>query len=171
MAKTNKIDNRDPSINFRLPKELKNQLEEQAYLKNQTTSKFIRILLEHYLTGELYKGAVDFYKRHNFITSIEFIQLLIWLYEKRESNDYLESDEEILPGIISTLKRIEMHLPKDLALEFDKVLFDIMRNQKEDTKYTKKYKFLEDRSKAPGFDFKKLESYLKNIEIPDSILR
>ncbi|WP_282124715.1 ribbon-helix-helix protein, CopG family [Algibacter mikhailovii] len=167
MAKVNKIDNRDPSINFRLPKELKNQLEELAYGKNQTTSKFIRILLEHYLTGELYKDAVDFYKRHHFITSLEFIQLLIWIYEKRKSNDYLESDEEILPGIISTLKRTDMHLPKDLAMEFDKVLFDIMRSQNEQSKYSKSYVFFDHYHDHQNFNLKKVEDYLKNFKIPD----
>ena len=87
--------------------------------------------------------------------------------KKRKSNDYLESDEEILPSIISTLKRTDMHLPEELAIEIDKVLFDIMISQKEKYKSSKKYKFFDHYPNDLNFNLKKVEDYMKNLKIPD----
>lgn len=60
-----------------------------------------------------------------------------------------------------------MHFPKDLALEFDKVLFDIMRSQKEDLDSYKRYKFFDNYHDHQNFNLKKLEDYINNFKIPD----
>lgn len=168
MAKKKKIDNRDPSINLRLPKPLKEELQEKAHKRNQTVSMFVRALIENYLSGELCKEQESFYKRHHFVTSLEFIQLLVWIYKKRESKKYIKSDEEVIPNLLYTLKQTEMYLPKDIAQEFDKVLFDILKNQKMASDNSKNYGFSLSRSNNSGFDYVKFEDYLENIKNPES---
>ena len=128
MAKQKRIKNEDPSINLRLPQDLKDQLNEIAIKKNQTVSKFVRNLLGEYLSGELYDEEISFYKQHHFITSLEFIQLVIWIYGKRNSDEYLKEEESILPNIINTLKKDSIvncsHVPSgNFLLIFSRVMY------------------------------------------------
>ena len=45
MAKKQKIKNEDPSINFRLPEELKEKIYKEASIKNKTISNYLRVHL------------------------------------------------------------------------------------------------------------------------------
>ena len=159
MAKQKRIKNEDPSINLRLPQDLKDQLNEIAIKKNQTVSKFVRNLIGEYLSGELYDEEISFYKQHHFITSLEFMQLVIWIYGKRNSDEYLKEEESILPNIINTLKKTGEHLPSEIAEEFEKVLFDILRIKNESDSVVF-YMFTESFDHPPTFDYEKVENYL-----------
>ena len=163
MAKKKKIDNRDPSINFRLPQSLKDELNALADRKKQTVSKYLRELIEKYLTGELYEEEEVMYKRHQFVASIEFIQLIVWMYEKRKSDGCTKEDELVLSKHISTLKKIEGNVPEDLSKEFDFVLKDLLIVQ-EDNSDGKYFHFAEHKTYSPGFKYEKLENYLRNLQ-------
>lgn len=167
MAKKNRINNSDPSINLRLPKELKDELAEKANQKNQTVSKYVRELFENYFSGDLCKQEMSRFERHHFITSIDFLQLVAWVYEKRRSNKYIESDEELLPSLIHSLKRVGNYLPNYLTQEFDKVLYDVLRSKNEPSSYSKDYVFCGSvYSKDSDFNYEKLENFIKNLEFP-----
>lgn len=166
MAKKKKLDNSDPSINLRLPKELKDQLNEKAFRNSQTVSGYVRNLLSDYLTGELYKKEIEFYKNTSFITSIEFIQLIVWMYEKKKSHKCEKEDEKVLSNHISTLKKVEGNVPDELSKEFDGVLTDLL-NVKKDTDIVKFFRFCNYETYSPGFSYEKLENYLRDLKIED----
>ena len=154
-----------PSINLKLSEALKEKINHKAHLKQQTVSKYIRELLSTYFDGTLCKGEIAKNARKEFINSTEFLQLVVWMYSKQKSKDFKEKIEE-LEGYVKTLKKAEEHLPKGLALEFDKVLFDVLRVKNENLKYSAGYKFTDGYSSTPEFNFELLEKYLLNYEKP-----
>ncbi len=158
------------SINLKLSEELKEKVNHKAHLRQQTVSKFIRNLLSTYFDGTLCKGEITKNAKKEFINSTEFLQLVVWMYSKRKSKDFKEKTEE-LDGYVKTLKKVEERLPKDLAVEFDKVLFDILRVKNENSIYSKDYKFADGYSSTREFDFELLEKYLlnydKQMKVPD----
>ena len=85
MTKRKKINNNQPTINLRLPEDLKRELENQSYLKNQTVSKYVRELLSNYFSGELFKKEISHYKNTQFISSLAFIKLITWVYKKKKN--------------------------------------------------------------------------------------
>ena len=159
-----------PSINLKLSEELKEKVNQKASFKKQTVSKYIRELLVTYFDGTLCKGEIARNATKEFINSTEFLQLVVWMYSKRKSNDSKETHGEI-DAYIKTLKSVERHFPKDLSSEFDKVLLDVLRVKNETSKYAKDYKFVDGYSSSPEFNFELLEKYLLNYEksiiVPD----
>lgn len=150
----------DPSINFRLPKELKIQILDAAKLNNQTVSNYLREHMESFLSGELYQKEIAEYEAESFINTNEFLQLVVWTYQKRNENKHVVTDIINQDYYISTIKSIGSQLPCELVEEFDKVLLDLMKvkNEKGDFKM---YTFC--RSDYPyenGFNYGKLETYL-----------
>ena len=139
MAKKNPIKNYDPSINFRLSKELKETIEEKAQSKNLTTSNYVRDLLESVHTGNYCNEKEVKSERESFLYSKEFLQLMIWIYKKR-NNKKLEVGKHELNKYIRTLKRVEEYLPQEIVDEFDKVLNDVLL-LKADTSYLAKTEF------------------------------
>ena len=124
MAKRDNNVKEDVSINFRLPEELKKEIRVRAKLENKSVSKFLNDHLKELVNGSLYENELaDYYKRE-FINSTEFIQLVVWMYRKR-SDKTCTSDDEQLERYINTLKKVGYELPKVLAVEFDKVLYDV----------------------------------------------
>jgi hypothetical protein len=159
--KKHKIKNEDPSINFRVPELLKIDILREAAFLNKTVSTYLRDLLTEYLDGSLYRDEIAFYERNEFINNTEFIQLVIWMYSKR-NNKKCTSTPAQLDDYIKTLKKIDGNLPDEFVSEFDKVLEDVLRVKKETSDYKKEYKFCQSSHFSPGFDYGKLEDYLLN---------
>ncbi len=160
MAKKIKIKNEDPSINFRLPEALKIQIYKKAAIENKTVSNFLRDHLTEYLDGSLYEYEIEEYKSDSFINSTEFLQLVVWVYTKREKNDYEETDVNRQDDYIATIKSIGDQLPSELVDEFDKVLMDLMKLKKKASSYSS-YEFC--RSGYPydeRFNYSLLEKHL-----------
>lgn len=154
-----------PSINLKLSEDLKEKVNQRAAQKQQTVSKYIRELLSTYFDGTLCRSEIQRHAKKDFINSTVFLQLVVWMYSKRKTNGFKEKPEE-LDAYIKTLKNVEQHLPKDLAVEFDKVLFDVLRVKGETLKYSKEYRFADGYSSSPEFNFELFEKYLLNYEKP-----
>ncbi|WP_452218390.1 ribbon-helix-helix protein, CopG family [Lacinutrix undariae] len=152
-----------PSINLKLSEELKRRIKEKSDFEGLTVSKYIRELLSNYLDGTLCVEEKEVVKEDTFFTSIDFLQLIVWMYSKRNKNSFQETEED-LDRYIRILKKIEMHLPKNLSIEFDKVLLDILRVKNEKSKYSKNYEFARSYSSSPEFNFMLLEAYLLTIK-------
>lgn len=167
--KRNKINNSDPSINLRLPKELKDKLTEEANDSDQTVSKYVRGLLSSYLNGELYEEEIREYKNNQFITSIEFVKLMTWVNGKFRYRIYKVEDEVIFAELISTLKKIGQYVPEDIATEFDKILLDIL-TCKGKPEYSKEYKFYRKYEGVNYFDIEKVENYIMKLKNPDRLI-
>lgn len=181
MSKKKPIKNSDPSINFRLPKELKASIEEKAQEKNQTSSAYLRDLLESVFNGDYcYKEQVKD-RIESVIYSKDFLQLMVWIYRKRENRKQEVTDQE-LNRYIRALKKLDGHLPQNITDEFDKVLNDILIVKTEQAKYFKEFKFHSTYEKNKQFNLELVEKFLlddaklnqfinikgvKNIEVPD----
>jgi predicted DNA-binding protein len=180
MAKKKIIKNDDKSINFRLSKDLKRTIEDKAESKNITTSAYIRDLLERIHNGDYcYKEHVK-EKINSFLFSREFMQLMIWIYSKKENKNMIEEDNE-LDNYIKTLKKVGGHIPRHLDREFDKVLYDVIKVRGE-----KHHNYFSFHSYSSGntttFNLEEVEKFLlsdesinffinvkgqKNLEAPD----
>jgi len=151
--------NLEPTINLRVSSELKNQIITEAKFFKQTVSQYLRNHLTEFMNGDLYKKEISFYKNQKFINSTEFLQLIVWMYQKK-GNEKCASTEKQLSTYISTLKLIDKNLPSYLVEEFDKVLEDIIRVKNEDSEYNKIFRFCDTSYFNNGFDYTKLENYL-----------
>lgn len=160
MHKKNKIVNNDPSINFRLPKKLKQRINKEAGQNNLTVSNYIRNLLESYYDGELFEEEMFAYRRYEFIQSTEFIKLAVWMYSKRNDRKYTSENDE-LDGYIRTLKKVEGYLPSHLVTEFDKVLQDLLSVKNKDSSYLQ-FDFCYEHGNNK-FNYSLLEAYIFNI--------
>ncbi|WP_282123082.1 hypothetical protein [Algibacter mikhailovii] len=156
---------RQSSINLKLPDDLKEKTKIRAHIKQQTVSKFIRELLSSHFDGTLCKSDVDKNARQSFINSTEFLKLIVWMYTKKSSNAFKETQLD-LESYIETLKKTAPHFPKELVSEFDKVLFDLIRVSKEESEYSKDYKFSKGYRSALEFNYELLEKYLLDFETP-----
>ena len=125
MSKKKPIINNDPSINFRLSKELKKVIEDKALENNVTISAYVRDLLEEVHNGNYYYKEEVKTKINSFLFSKDFLQLMVWIYSKKDNNKKTEEASE-LDQYIQTLKKIDEHIPVNLTKEFDKVLIDIL---------------------------------------------
>ncbi len=154
-----------PSINLKLSEELKEKVNQRASSKQQTVSKYIRELLTTYFDGTLCKSEIARNAKKEFINSTAFLQLVVWMYSKRKERGFKEKPAD-LDAYIKTLKNVERHLSKELAVEFDKVLLDVLRVKNETSRYSKDYKFADGYSSSTEFNFELLEKYLLSYEKP-----
>ena len=169
--KRQKIVNSDPSINFRLPDELKIQILKEADFNNQTVSNFLRDHMSSFLNGELFETVVAGYENRAFINSTDFLQLIVWVYKKKGEYNYTAEDKVKQENYISTIKLIGNQLPYELVNEFDKVLLDLMKVKNEKGDF-KSYTFCRTSHLFnDGFDYKKAEDYLLNFGIETSIVQ
>ncbi len=164
--KKKSINNEDPSLNFRLPKELREQVVREAGLLNSTVSNYLRNHLIEFLSGRLYEKEIAFYKKQEFLNTTEFLQLVTWVFVQRK-NDKCIATESQLNSYKQTLKKLEGNVSDSLVLEFDKVLIDLLRFQA-DLSSSRAFKFGGNSYSNPLFDYGKLEHFLLN-EI-DSVL-
>jgi hypothetical protein len=159
-VKKNSINNEDPSINFRLPKELREQVVREAVLLKSTVSNYIRNHLIEFLSGRLYEKEIAFYKSQEFLNTTEFLQLVTWVFVQRKK-EKCSATEARLNSYKQTLKKLEGNLPDSLVLEFDKVLIDLLRFQA-DLSSSRAFEFGGNSYTNPLFDYCKLEHFLLN---------
>lgn len=153
------------SINLKLSDDLKEKIKRKADAKQQTVSQYMRALLAHYYDGSLCKNEIVKNERKEFINSTKFLQLVVWIYSKRKSNIYRESDKNI-EKYIRTLKKVEEHLSTNLVTEFDMVLSDIIRSINTKPMVSKDYTFENGYHFTPEFNFEIFEKYLLNFGNP-----
>jgi len=125
MSNKKSITGEDATLNFRVPKVLKEKIITEAEKENITSSKYLRDLLEAVHNGSYCNHESLKLEREEFLFSKEFLQLIVWIYRKRENNKR-EVDKNDLEGYIKTLKGTENYLPKSLVREFDKVLNNLL---------------------------------------------
>ena len=130
MAKKQPINNSYPSINFKLSQELKHIIEEKAVEKNVTISSYVRDLLESVHSGEYCQKEDIKSEINSFLFSKEFLQLMIWIYSKKQNNALIETPNQ-MEGYLKTLKRLDGFLPNELVMEFDKVMTNIIKKRTE----------------------------------------
>jgi hypothetical protein len=158
--KKKSITNEDPSINFKLPKELREQVVREAQLVNSTVSNYLRNHLIEFLSGRLYQKEISLYKSQEFLNTTEFLQLVTWVFVQRK-NDKCIATEAQLNSYKQTLKKLDGNLPVSLVVEFDKVLVDLLRFQA-DLSSSRAFKFGGNSYTNPLFDYGKLEHFLLN---------
>lgn len=160
MAKKFKIKNEDPSINFRLPQELKTQVIKEAAFSNKTVSNYLRDHLEEFISGKLFEKEFAYYKDLEFVNSTEFLQLVIFVFGRRHQSLCISTNDQ-LDRYIQTIKKLELHLPEYLVKEFDKVLVDLIRVRNE-VNSERHFYFCGTVISPSYFDYANLESYLLN---------
>ncbi|WMI64786.1 hypothetical protein RBH94_12025 [Aestuariibaculum sp. YM273] len=162
MDKKHTEKNSAPSVNLRLPQELKDTIQTEAAKKNLTVSKYLRELLENIYSGDYCKKEVVGEKVETFLFSQDFMQLIVWMYTKKADKKKTESNEE-LNRYISTLKKVEGHMPDNLVREFDKILQDIIKVRNDENKYLPpSYTFIDAYSEKEKFNFNLLQEFLLN---------
>lgn len=160
MAKKQKIKNEDPSINFRLPAELKTEIYREAAIQNKTVSNFLRDHLREFMSGSLYEKEIAHYKNNSFINSTEFLQLISWVFSKRNESNCVASDQQ-LDMYVKTIKRMDSNIPDDLVKEFDKVLVDLVKVRNDTSSY-RTFEFCRSSAYDSNFKYELLEKFLLN---------
>lgn len=153
----------ESTLNFRVPNELKFTIANKAQEMNITVSKYLRKLLEEVHDGTLVRQDIKVKERPAFLSSIEFLKLMVWIYQKRQDNKLMESEEE-LAGYVRTLKRLDGHLPDEIVREFDKVLTNVISIKKNEKYYTESFAFSNPYSSDNKFDYGMVERYLLSLE-------
>jgi hypothetical protein len=155
-----KIKNEDPTINFKLPLELKMQVTKEAQKLNCTVSNYIRNHLIEFLSGKLFEKEIAIYESLEFVNSTEFLQLIAWVLIKKK-DEKCNSTEVQLNGYKRSIKKLEGNLPNDIIVEFDKVLGDLIRVQG-DKGFIRSFRVFGNGYTKPLFDYDKLEEFLLN---------
>ena len=167
--KKKRITNDDPSINFRVPLSLKNKIEEVAQNRNLTTSGYLRELLERIHDGTYCNEELERRKRESFLFSKEFMQLVIWIYKKRQDKLVKENKEQ-LEKYIAVLKKAGDNLTKELNDEFDKVLLNLIEYVKSEPRSYSKYDFIDSYDENKKFNFELLEHIFLDNDILESVI-
>ena len=162
MAKKKKISNELPSINFKLSKELKQWITEQAQNENLTVSNFLRKELTATMNGDIIPVDKDEHYEQILIGSQRFLSLMIWMYTKKVENK-CKIDNNKLGQYIDTLKEIRKIFPKEIEVEFEKVLLDTLKVRSKKSEFERVFKF--GRDYLPSRDhntvnFERIEHYL-----------
>ena len=147
------------TINLMIPKSLKEQVKQLAANQHQDISKFVRTLLGSYVDGTLLENKIKDYHQQTFMNSIEFIKLLVWMYTKKEERKCAVTND-ILEGYIKILKQVDHFLPREISLEFDKVLLDLLSVVREKSEYSRLFEFATGYKDSKCFDFSKFEAYI-----------
>jgi hypothetical protein len=169
MSNKKSITAEDATLNFRIPKVLKDKIITEAEKENITSSKYLRDLLEAVHNGSYCNHERLKLERENFLFSREFLQLIVWIYRKRENNKR-EVDKNELEGYIKTLKGTESYLPKSLVHEFDKVLNNLLLvrvGAGYDGDHFDFYKSYNDDKK---FNYEKVEKFLLNGNVLEDFI-
>lgn len=164
MVKKYKIKNEDPSINFRLPEELKVNIYKRASLENKTVSNFLRDHLTEFMDGSLYAREISYFRDNSFINSTEFVQLITWVMTKKESSKCCSTNEQ-LDTYIQTIKRMDFSIPVNIVKEFDYVLADLIRVRNE-TGNDRSFYFCGIIGLDVKFNYNLLVNYILNILKP-----
>src|SRR5690606_35786006 len=130
-----------------------------AQQENITSSKYLRNLLEAVHKGSYCHQENLKSEREDFLFSKEFLQLIVWMYRKRENNKR-EVEKCFLERYIKTLKRTENCLPKSLVSEFDKVLKSLLIVRDSVGYDGDVFDFPKSYSSDKKFNYEKLERFL-----------
>ncbi|MEX1382353.1 hypothetical protein [Lutibacter sp.] len=161
MAKKQRIKNEDPSINFRLSPEMKKWVINEAISKNVTVSNYLRNHLEKFIDGTLYSEVNKWDEYLPFHKSIEFLQLITFVFSKRK-NSKCESTIQQLEQYIKTIKQMDNEdLPQEIISGFDTVLVELIKVKNNDLTNIS-FKFCGDTFHTPDFKYDLLEDYLLN---------
>ena len=74
---------------------MREQVIREAQLLNSTVSNYLRNHLIKFLSGRLYEKEIAFYKKQEFLNTIEFLQLVTWVFVQRK-NDKCSATESQL---------------------------------------------------------------------------
>lgn len=151
----------DASINFRLSPELKEWITNEAKKENKSISNYLRDHFESYKKGDLYTEEVDYYKNTSFINSTSFLQLIAFVFSKRNNESCTASTKQ-MNDYISTIKQLpNENIPEDIITEFDKVLMDLIRVKNTGSAIIMTtFQFCKSSFTEPGFNYDLLEKYL-----------
>ena len=138
--KKGKIKYEESTLNFRVPDEVKDKIVQKAQQENITVSRYLRQILEEFLNGTLRKSETQVKEQPPFLSSIEFLRLMIWIYNKKTDNKLTESNEQ-LSEYTRTLKRLDGHLPEEIIKEFDKVLTNVITIKKNGKYNNERFEF------------------------------
>ena len=161
----------DPIVTLRMPVELKSEIQERAKKKGLTLSMYVREVMTEVVEGTICKVEKDRIKQledKEFLRSREFMQLIVWMYTKRQKKEY-DKDRDHLDDHIKTLKQVGDYVPKPLSVEFDKVLKSLLSIDRENRYST--YAFIgTGYNPTNEFDFETLEEFLLKRPITVPIL-
>ena len=143
MAKKKKISNELPSINFKLSKELKQWITEEAYDENLTISNFLRKELTATMNGDSITVDKKGYYGYKLVGSPKFLNLMVWMYSKKNDKN-CKIDNQKLGVYINTLKEIINIFPEVVESEFEKVLLDTLKVKSKKSDYERTFKFSRD---------------------------
>lgn len=156
-----KIKYEESTLNFRVPNEIKHQIVMNAQSENITVSRYLRQVLEEVLNGTLDTTEVTVKEEPTFLSSIGFLRLMIWIYNKRTESKLVESREQ-LEEFTRTLKRLDDHLPEEIVREFDKVLTNIITIKKDGKYNNERFDFPNPYGTGTKFDYGKVEEFFLN---------
>ncbi|WP_053990085.1 hypothetical protein [Mangrovimonas sp. TPBH4] len=165
-----KSDTDDQSVTFRIPRVLKNEINQRAEMKGVRLSEYLRDLLTSVVEDRVCQAERERIKElenQKFLRSKEFMQLVIWMYSKRVAQKY-NKETDYLDDHIKTLKQVGDHVPMALSKEFDKVLKSLLSIDR-DSIFSVSYDFIKGSGNKQKFDFEKLEKFLlsKPVKVPN----
>jgi len=149
-------------INFRLPINLKEKIENLSKENNIPTSDMARKMLENY--GE------SFINHEEMIITIwknEILQLVIWLYQKRLDQKAYDEEYDIFLNVVYWV-RDSKHFSLELKHEFSKVeqeLHRVLDLPSYDQYY---FQFAVD-TNPQKFDFELLEDFIRTPRVGQRI--
>ncbi|MEM5564156.1 hypothetical protein WNY78_03530 [Psychroserpens sp. AS72] len=164
MTNKKSITDEDATLNFRIPKVLKATIIAKAEKENITSSKYLRDLLEAVHNGSYCNQDKLKSEREDFLFSIEFLQLIVWIYKKRENNRR-EVEKNDLERYVKTLKRTEKYLPESLVREFDKVLNNLLLVRAEMSYDGDYFDFHNSYNGDKKFNYEEVEKFLLNENV------
>ncbi|MEH6537839.1 MAG: hypothetical protein V7719_15665 [Psychroserpens sp.] len=164
MTNKKSITDEDATLNFRIPKVLKATIIAKAEKENITSSKYLRDLLEAVHNGSYCHLEKLKSEREEFLFSMEFLQLIVWIYKKRENNKR-EVEKNDLERYVKTLKRTEKYLPESLVREFDKVLNNLLLVRVVKGYDGDHFDFPKYHSNDKKFNYEKVEKFLLNENV------
>jgi hypothetical protein len=91
-----KIKYEESTLNFRVPNELKLKVVAKANEQNITVSNYLRQVLEDAHDGTLQRKVENEKQQPTFLSSIEFLKLIVWIYQKKENNKLMEPIEQLM---------------------------------------------------------------------------
>lgn len=162
MAKKKRNSNELPSINFKLPAELKQWVTEQALNENLTVSNYLRKEITASMKGDSITVDKDEYFERKLVGSKGFLSLVVWMYSKRIEKK-CRIDNVKLSEYIDTLKKIRNVFPNDIEVEFEKVLLDALKVRSKKESFERVFEFGREHLSSRDHNtvnFERIENYL-----------
>lgn len=149
----------DASITIRMPSGLSKSIQDKAKSLNMTTSGYLRSILHESHSAEwdeLKRSRKEF---EDFMRSIEFNKLILWIYSKRNTRRSRTETQEEIRDYIRTLKKADQVLPERISMELEKVLRDLMTPRSKYGLYSDEYEFVKSTVAENSIDYEKLDAF------------